>query len=132
MADRRTMPDAGVPGESLWAMIVAPTIWAVHFLACYILAAVFCAKAGVLPADLAAVRWWIAGFTVAALAGIGACAIQAFRLGHFMEGKAAPHDADTIQDRRRFLAYATLLLSGLSFVATLFVALPAVFFASCR
>jgi hypothetical protein len=113
-------------------MIVAPTIWAVHFLACYILAAIFCAKAGPAPADLTTVRWWVAGFTIAALAGIAACAIQAFRLGHFMEGKRAPHDADTIQDRRRFLAYATLLLSGLSFVATLFVALPAVFVASCR
>jgi hypothetical protein len=132
MADRHTMPDAGVPGESLWAMIVAPTIWAVHFLACYILAANFCAKAGGPPADFATVRWWIAGLTVLALAGIGACAIQAFRLGHFMEGKTAPHDADTIHDRRRFLAYSTLLLSGLSFVATLFVALPAVFVASCR
>jgi hypothetical protein len=130
MADERTALDAGVPGESLWAMIIAPTIWAVHFLACYILAAVFCAKAG--AADFATVRWWIAGFTVAALGAIAACAIQAFRLGHFMEGKAAPHDADTIHDRRRFLAYATLLLSGLSFVATLFVALPAVFVESCR
>ena len=132
MADERILPDAGVPGESLWAMIIAPTIWALHFLACYILAAIFCAKAGTPAADLASVRWWIAGLTVAALAGIAACAVQAFRLGHFREGKAAPHDADTIQDRLRFLAYATLLLSGLSFVATLFVALPAVFVASCR
>ena len=132
MADRRTMPDAGVPGESLWAMIIAPTIWAVHFLACYILAAIFCAKAEAPSADLASVRWWIAGLTVVALAGIAACAIQAFRLGHFVEGKAAPHDADTIHDRRRFLAYATLMLSGLSFVATVFVALPAVFVASCQ
>ena len=41
------------------------------------------------------VRWWIAGLTVVALAAIAACAIQAFRRGHFMEGKAAPHDADT-------------------------------------
>lgn len=132
MAGRRTMPDAGVPGESLWAMIVAPTIWAVHFLAVYILAAIFCAKAGAPSADIATVRWWVAGLTVLALGGIAACAIQAYRLGHFREGKAAPHDADTIHDRRRFLAYATLLLSGLSFVATAFVALPAVFFASCR
>jgi len=132
MAEERTLPDAGVPGESLWAMIIAPTIWAVHFLACYILAAIFCAKAAAPSADLAPVRWWIAGLTVVALAAIAACAIQAFRLGHFMEGKAAPHDADSIHDRRRFLAYATLMLSGLSFVATLFVALPAVFFASCR
>jgi hypothetical protein len=131
MADGRAMPDAGVPGESLWAMIVSPTIWALHFLACYILAAVFCAKAGP-AADLATVRWWIAGLTVLALGTIAASGVQAYRLGHFMEGKAAPHDADTIHDRRRFLAYATLLLSGLSFVATLFVALPAVFVASCR
>jgi hypothetical protein len=132
MANQRTMPDAGVPGESLWAMIVSPTIWAIHFLACYVLAAIFCAKAGTPSVDLATVRWWIAGFTVLALAGIAASGIQAFRLGHFVEGKAAPHDADTIHDRRRFLAYATLLLSGLSFVATLFVALPAVFVGSCR
>jgi hypothetical protein len=132
MADEHTVPDAGVPGESLWAMIIAPTIWAVHFLACYILAAIFCAKAAAPSADLATVRWWIAGLTALALAGIAACAVQAFRRGHFMEGKAAPHDADTIHDRRRFLAYATLMLSGLSFVATVFVALPAVFFASCR
>ena len=132
MAEERTLPDAGVPGESLWAMIIAPTIWAVHFLACYILAAIFCAKAAAPSADLAPVRWWIAGLTVVALAAIAACAIQAFRRGHFMESKATPHDADTIHDRRRFLAYATLLLSGLSFVATVFVALPAVFFASCR
>jgi hypothetical protein len=120
-----------VPGESLWAMIVSPTIWAVHFLFCYILAAIFCAKAGA-PADLATVRLWIAAVSALALSGIAASGIQAFRLGHFMEGETTPHDADTIQDRRRFLAYATLLLSGLSFVATLFVALPAVFFASCR
>jgi hypothetical protein len=121
-----------VPGESLWAMIVSPTIWAVHFLFCYILAAIFCAKAGTPAADLATVRLWIAAFSALALSGIAASGIQAFRLGHFMECERTPHDADTIQDRRRFLAYATLLLSGLSFVATLFVALPAVFFASCR
>jgi hypothetical protein len=132
MAKQHSMADAHVPGESLWAMIVAPTIWAVHFLACYLLAAIFCAKAAAPSADFGTLRWWIAGFTCVALAAIGGCAIQAFRLGHFMEGKAAPHDADTIEDRRRFLAYATLLLSGLSFVATLFVALPAVFVASCR
>lgn len=131
MLEERTLPDAGVPGESLWAMIVAPTIWAAHFLACYILAAIWCAKAG-RAADLATVRWWIAGITLAALAGIAASGIQAFRRGHFWQGKATPHDADTIQDRRHFLAYATLLLSGLSFVATLFVALPAIFFATCR
>jgi len=131
MAEERTLPDAGVPGESLWAMIVGPVIWSLHFLACYILAAIFCAKAS-RPADLATVRWWIAGLTVLALAGIAASAIQAFQRGHFMAGKATPHDADTIQDRRHFLAYATLLLSGLSFVATLFVALPAIFFVSCR
>ncbi|MGH6914882.1 MAG: hypothetical protein ACREH3_14390 [Geminicoccales bacterium] len=128
----RRSHDPSAPGESLWAMIVSPTIWAAHFLACYIVAAIFCAKADAPSADLGTVRMWVAGFTMLALAGIAVSGIQAFRLGHFMEGEAAPHDADTIQDRRRFLAYATLLLSGLSFVATLFVALPAVFVASCR
>jgi hypothetical protein len=122
---------ADVPGESLWEMIVPPTIWATHFLACYITAAIFCAKAGALAADLASIRVTIALLTAVALAGIAYSGIRAFRRGG-LRGATAPHDADTIADRRRFIAYATLLLSGLSFVATLYVALPALFVATCR
>ena len=30
--------------ESLWTLFTAPVVWALHFLACYVGAAVFCEK----------------------------------------------------------------------------------------
>jgi hypothetical protein len=126
------MPNADVPGDSLLDMIVPPTIWAVHFLLSYVPAAVFCAKAPGSFADLAGIRAWIASVTLLALGGIAYSGGRAFRRGGFRDGETAPHDADTMGDRRRFLAYATILLSGLSFVATVFVALPALFVETCR
>lgn len=126
------MPTHDIPGKSLVRMIVSPTIWAVHFLLCYIVAAVYCAKIGPRAADLGPVRVWVAFVTLVALAGIAASGIRSFRRSRFEASRRAPHDADTIEDRRHFLAYATILLSGLSFVATLYVALPAVFVETCR
>jgi len=43
-----------------------------------------------------------------------------------------PHDADTPEDRHRFLGFATLLLSGLSAVAVIYTALVVVVFRSCH
>lgn len=36
--------------RSLWHMILAPTIWAIHFCVTYATAAIFCAKAAGRPA----------------------------------------------------------------------------------
>lgn len=121
-----------VPGRSLRAMVAAPTIWAIHFLLCYVVAAVHCAKAAAPVADLGPVRIWVALVTVAALGGIAAIGVSALRRGGFERISLARHDADTIAARQRFLSYATLLLSGLSFVATVYVALPVLFTATCR
>ena len=43
-----------------------------------------------------------------------------------------PHDFDTPGDRHRFLGFATVLLAGLSAVATLFAALVVLYFKDCR
>ncbi len=116
---------------TLWSLIPAPTLWAVHFLVCYVTAAVYCAKAG-LQADLAPVRIAIAIITVAVLAGIFAAGAHAYRIWGF-ELKIQPtHDADSIRDQRLFLGFAAFLLCGLSFVATLFVALPAMLIETCQ
>ncbi|MGH6902351.1 MAG: hypothetical protein ACREIR_06385 [Geminicoccaceae bacterium] len=123
------MPTTDPPGDTILDMIVSPTIWAIHFLLCYITAAIVCAKA---QEDFGDVRLWIAVFTALALGGITYSGARAVRRGGFAYARSAPHDADTAADRRRFLAFATLLLSGLSFVATAFVALPALFFETCR
>lgn len=117
--------------ETLWILTVSPTIWAAHFLLCYLTAAIWCAKVAGRDGPLGPVRWIVAAYTLAALAGIGLTAWRGFRRHRFGTA-AAPHDFDTPADRHRFLGFATLLLSGLSAVAVIYVGLVAVFIGSCR
>jgi hypothetical protein len=118
--------------DSLWALVVGPTIWSAYFLAVYVVAAVYCAKAGGPFADLAAVRLFVAGSGLVALLAIGAWGLRAGRRWRRAGGALPPHGDDTDQSRHQFLALATLLLCGVSFVATIYVALPAVFIEVCR
>lgn len=116
--------------ETLWLLTIAPTIWAAHFLASYLTAAIHCAKAGP-DAPLGGVLTAIALYTAAALAGIAATARVGYRR-HGHGTATVPHDFDTPEDRHRFLGFATLLLSALSAVAVVYVAIAAAFFRSCR
>jgi len=116
--------------ESLWLLTAAPVIWAVHFLLCYLTAAIWCAK--LVPADgsLAGVRTAIAVYTVLALVGIGFVGWTGLRK-HRLGNAAVPHDFDIPEDRHRFLGFATLLLAGLSAGAVFYVSLAAVFVETC-
>lgn len=117
--------------QSLWLLTVAPTIWAMHFLASYITAAIWCMKFAGPENSLAPVRVAIVVYTAVALLGIGITGWLAHRRQSF--GTAAmPHDDDTPEDRHRFMGFATLLLSALSAVATLYVAMVIVFVESCH
>lgn len=116
--------------ESLWWLTASPVLWAAHFLACYLTAAIWCAKAG-RDVALTGVRGAVAAYTAAALAGIGLVAWHGLRR-HRYGSAAVPHDFDTPGDRHRFLGFATLLLSGLSAVAVIYAALAAVFVGTCR
>lgn len=115
---------------SLWSLIVPPTVWALHFLFCYISAAIRCAKGGPLQ-SLDTVRLAIAAATIIALLIVAA---SAYVSGAQMriEGDPPPHDESTIEDRHRFLATSKLLLAALSFVAILYTAIPALIFPDCR
>lgn len=116
--------------ESLWTLFTAPVVWALHFLACYVGAAVFCEKAGFLGATFDNLRLGIAVVTVLSLAMIALSAMLAWRQWSFGTDDP-PHDDPTRRDRQLFQGYATLLLSGLSFVAVIFTALPVLFFTEC-
>ena len=113
--------------ESLWLLAASPTIWAVHFLLCYITAAIWCAKIG---GSLGEVRTAIAVYTAAALLGIGFVGWRGFRR-HRTGTATVPHDFDSPEDRHRFLGFASLLLSLMSGIATIYVGLVAVFNESC-
>lgn len=118
------------PIESLWTLFTAPTVWALHFLACYVAAAIFCEKPHLLGNDFNLLRLAIAAITVLSLAMIGLSVVLAWRQWGFGNGEP-PHDEPTRPDRLQFQGYATLLLSGLSFVAVIFTALPALFLTAC-
>lgn len=124
---------------NLITLITAPTIWALHFLVCYIAASVHCAKAmadariftGPAWPDVTLARIIIAAATIVAMAAIAWSSRQAWR--HWGDGDAEPpYDYATFDDRQQFLGFATILLCGLSFIGVIFVALPAVFIGDCR
>ncbi|MHA6719865.1 hypothetical protein ACX40Y_10495 [Sphingomonas sp. RS6] len=112
---------------TLWTLIVPPTSWAAHFLFSYLWAAVRCAKTG-RYVDAPAVFW---GGTIAALLVIVASGWIAWVQSR-TPGDHPPHEASTDIDRLRFLAYATLLLAGLSLVGVIFTAVPVLFLRDCR
>jgi hypothetical protein len=116
--------------ESLWTLFTAPVVWALHFLLCYTVAAIFCEKPGFLGLDFDNLRLAIGLVTAAALAMIVLSALLAWRQWGFGAGDP-PHDDPTRRDRLLFQGYATLLLSGLSFVAVVFTAMPALFLTEC-
>ena len=119
--------DAG----TLWMLTVAPTIWALHLLLCYVTAAVWCAKFVPPGGPLDGVQTAIGWYTVVALVGIGIMGWEGLRR-HRHGTEATTHDLDTPEDRHRFLGFATLLLSGLSAVGVLYAALAATYFETCR
>lgn len=117
--------------ESLWLITFGPGIWAIHFVLSYVTAAVWCAKLAGRSGMLGDARLIVGGYTVVALIGITLTGLRGWKL-HSFGTATAPHDFDTPEDRHRFLGFATLLLCGLSFVATIFVALCVVFIRSCE
>lgn len=117
--------------QSLWLLVLSPCIWAIHFVLCYGTASVWCAKVVARDESLYPVRAAIAAYTTVAFVGIaivGWMGHRRHRLGH----AELPHDADTPEDRHRFLGFAAVLLSVLSAIAVLFVGLVAVFFDVCN
>lgn len=125
------MIDLPEKNESLWVLIVSPTLWAIHFLLCYLTAAIWCAKVAGRYGSLNDARIAVAVYTVLALIGIGITGWFAFHR-HSFGTDTVPHDFDTPEDRHRFLGFATLLLSGLSGIGTIYVALVAVFIGTCH
>lgn len=117
--------------ETIFVIPAAPAIWAAHFLASYVTGAIWCAKIGGQTGALDGARWLIVCYTLVALGAIAAVGLWGWRR-HSYGDATAPHDEDTAADRHRFLGFSTLLLSALSFVAVVFVAMPIVFVETCR
>lgn len=117
--------------ETLWLLVVGPAIWALHFVLSYGTAAIWCAKFAGQSGSLYGARIAVAIYSLCALVGIGFATWRAVRRATF--GSATvPHDFDTAGDRHRFLGFASVLLCGLSLVATAYVTLSVAFIQSCQ
>ncbi|NGN45066.1 hypothetical protein G6N74_28840 [Mesorhizobium sp. CGMCC 1.15528] len=116
--------------ESLWTLFTAPVVWALHFLICYVSVAVYCAKSSQISFGFDVVRLGVVLVTIMALALIAMSGLLAWRQWGFGTHDP-PHDDPTRHDRELFQGFATLLLSGLSFVAVIYVAMPLLFIAEC-
>ncbi len=125
------MTETAEKSQSLWLLTASPVVWAAHFMLSYITASIWCAKLSGPDKSLWEVRVAIAIYTALALAGIALIGWIGYRR-HSYGNAAVPHDADTPEDRHRFIGFATLLLSGLSAVAVIYAALVVVFFRSCH
>lgn len=103
--------------RGLWILTLGPAIWGAHFVACYLTAAIWCAKAA--SQELGPVRAAVGAYTLLAL---GALAVTAW-WGWRRQRNALRRDD--------FLGFTTLLLCGLAAVSVLYVALPAAFAGHC-
>ena len=117
--------------ESLWLLAASPTVWAVHFMSCYVTAAIWCAKVPNEVMVLGGVRTAIAVYTMVALAAIGVIGWVGYRAQAY-GSEPPPHDQDTPEDRHRFMGLSTLLLSGLSAIAVIYAALVPLFVVTCQ
>lgn len=119
-------------GTDLWRVILAPVIWAVHFLFVYVFAAIWCEKLG-RAAGLSQVQIAVGAATVLALAGI---ALVTRHLWAVRARSLTDNDFDfehnSPEERHRFLSHVALMLCALSAVAVIYVAIPAFYLTSCR
>jgi hypothetical protein len=108
--------------------VAAPIIWSTHFTITYIWAAMACGRFARHAA--AALDVGLAALTALALVPIVVLLIRGFRqLGYRLPDQ--PNDDGTVEDRARFMSYMTVLLAGLSAVATLFVGAAAIAVGGC-
>ncbi len=129
--NKSTADDIREKRQSLMRITISPIIWAAHFLASYITAAIWCAKYAGADGSLGGVRAAIGIFTLVALLGIGLNGWDGWRRHQYGWGTTS-QDFDTPEDRHRFLGFATFLLAGLSAIAVIFVAIVVFYFEDCR
>ncbi len=130
MRTHETEHEASEERQSLWLLVLSPSIWAAHFLASYVGAAMWCGTMEDRAKSVDAMRLWIVLFGLVALLLIGIIG-RIGRRKYQMEGGEPPFDKDTAEDRHRFLGAATVLLSGLSAMATIYVCLSQLFIRNC-
>lgn len=115
--------------DQLWWIAIAPSLWAMHFLACYLTAAIWCEKVSA-PRDQFWLNALVTCYSVVAMVGIavvGWLSYQSFRRGD----PPLSYGFDDPAHRTHFLGFTAFLLSLLSGVATAFTILVFLLVGTC-
>jgi hypothetical protein len=121
--------------DSLFSLIAGPMVWVAHFLSIYIFSALACARGffEVEALGLPIVPLVGGAVTLVAVVLIVDAGVLSWRRWRGAQGEGEPpHDDNHPASRRRFMAYAGLLLAGIALIATIWEALPVLFFTTCR
>ncbi|EAQ01135.1 hypothetical protein OB2597_14294 [Pseudooceanicola batsensis HTCC2597] len=113
---------------SLLKITLGPLIWAAHFVVCYGLVAVTCAKGW----DIGAVRIGLGGLSALALAGVLWVGWAAWRQWGVTTTGDRVNRLGSAEDRHHFLGHAAFLLSIISLIGVVFVSLPLVLIGGCQ
>ena len=130
MKTHETRNEVSEERQSLWLLVASPCIWAAHFVTSYAGAAIWCGSVDDRAQSVNVMRLSIVAFGLVALLFIGVIGRVGWRK-YKLEGGDPPFDKDTAEDRHRFLGGATVLLSGLSAIATVYVCLSQLFVRNC-
>jgi len=120
--------------QRLWWIAIAPSLWAVHLLVCYIAAAIWCEKVArpQSPRPPSPIPLWIVVAAATVVVVIVILVIARLSWRNFRRSdQALPLTFDTPEERTAFLGFTAFLLSVLSLVATLFTVLVFVLVRSC-
>lgn len=130
-ADERDDREFAEEADSLWRIVLAPTLWVAHFLISYVATAIVCARYPG-PESIASLRVGIAVLTLFCLVGILIIGWRSWQRWGFADDRVHVQDRPTEEHRHEFLGHASFLLSIVSFIGVCYVAMPAVFLGTCR
>lgn len=116
---------------NLLLITAAPVAWALHFVIVYAAAAVVCANFASAPDAVPLLRAAITVLTFIALAVIGFVAWRSWRQWDFLDDYDYKHERALAEHRHEFLGHASFLLSIISFIGVIYVAMPALLLESC-
>lgn len=113
---------------SLMKITMGPLIWAAHFVICYGLVAVTCAKGW----DIEMVRAGLVVFSFASLGAIIWVGWNSWRQWNPHETGDYFNNWGRAEDRHHFLGHAAFLLAIISFLGVVFTSLPLVMLGGCQ
>lgn len=113
---------------SLFKITFGPLIWAGHFVVCYGLVAVACAKG----LNIDAIRLGLMVMSAGALAGVVWVGWSAWRQWDVRRTGDLVNRHGGAEDRHHFLGHAAFLLAIISAIGVIFVTLPLILIGGCQ